>query len=90
MLVNMALAIVLIGLPAAVGAHLVANPNNKRDTTAGATLIGFAAVVATVFALINPQGKLVSGALWLKMPGAFVAGVVIGTFTGWLKRSKGK
>lgn len=84
------LAMFLVGLPAAGGAHLLVSPGNHRDKRAGAVLVAYSAALAGAFALLMPEGKLISRAVWMEMPGALVAGVVIGAFTGWRRRRKGR
>lgn len=86
----MTFASVLVGLPAGAGAFLLVNPKSNRDAGASMFLLLYAAALAAVFALFNPGGKILVGAIWLKMPGAFVLGCLVGGLLGWRHRRKGK
>ena len=80
----------LAGLPAGAGAYMFVNPSGPRDMTAGFILIFYAAVLTGAFTYFHAHGTLISRAVWLEMPGAFVLGCTIGALTGWHRRKKGK
>lgn len=88
-MLNVGFALVLVGLPACAGAYLFVNPSGDRDTNASFVLLFYSAALAASFAFFNPHGTLLSGAFWLKMPGALILGGLIGVLAGWLRRKKG-
>lgn len=78
--------ILVIALPAAVGAQLVARDINRKDPTAGFMLLLLAAVPAMAYGFYVPQGVLLNFQFGLGGPGAYVLGVVVGAAIGAFQR----
>ncbi|MCP4206525.1 MAG: hypothetical protein GY767_05705 [Shimia sp.] len=78
--------ILVIALPAAVGAQLVARDINRKDPTAGFMLLLLAAVPSMAYGFYVPQGVLLNFQFGLGGPGAYVLGVVVGAAIGAFQR----
>jgi len=78
--------ILVIALPAAVGAQLVARNINRVDPTAGFMLLLLAVVPAAAYGLLLPQGAIVNFQFGLGGPGAYGLGVVVGAAIGAFQR----
>lgn len=78
--------ILVIALPAVVGAQLVAREINRNDPTAGFMLLVLAAVPAAAYGLFIPQGVIVDFQFGLGGPGAYGLGVVVGAAIGAVQR----
>ena len=83
------LSMAMVGLPAFAGAYLTVNPDKGRSPSGGFTLVLYAAVLAGLFAWLNPEGKLFLANFKLKMPLAFVVGAALGAAVGFLRWRKG-
>ena len=78
---------VLVGLPAGLGTYLALAPREFRAPSAGATLLFYAALLAAVFVLILPDGKLAGANYRVQMPAAFVGGLVLGALGAWVRHA---
>ncbi|WP_412552690.1 hypothetical protein [Shimia sp. MIT1388] len=78
--------ILVIALPAAIGALLVAKNINRKDPTAGFMLLLLAAVPALAYGFYVPQGVIVDFRFDLGGPGAYGLGVMIGATVGAFQR----
>jgi ABC-type phosphate transport system permease subunit len=78
--------ILVIALPAAVGAQLVAKNINRADPTAGFMLLLLAAVPAAAYGFFVPQGVIVDFQFGLGGPGAYGLGVLVGAAIGTVQR----
>ncbi len=78
--------IVVIALPAAVGAQLVTRNINRADPTAGFMLLLLAAVPAAAYGFFLPQGVIVDFQFGLGGPGAYGLGLVVGGAIGAVQR----
>ncbi|WP_294224052.1 hypothetical protein [uncultured Shimia sp.] len=78
--------ILVIALPAAIGAQLVAKNINREDPTAGFMLLLLAAVPAVAYGLYVPEGIIVNFRFDLGGPAAYGFGVLIGAAIGAVQR----
>ena len=76
----------VIALPAALGAQMVARNINRKDPSAGFMLLLLAAVPAFGFAFFAPQGIIAPFRFDMGGPGAYGLGVMIGATVGAFQR----
>ncbi len=77
---------ILVGIPAIIGAHNIAAHVGKDSIRDGVGVLIYAAAVAAGFAILLPEGAMVSANFLIKSPGVFVICTLIGLGTGTLAR----
>ncbi|WP_299421261.1 hypothetical protein [uncultured Shimia sp.] len=78
--------ILVIALPAAIGAQLVMKNINRKDPVGGFMLLLLAAVPALAYGLYVPEGLILDFRFDLGGPGAYGLGVMIGAVIGAIQR----
>lgn len=77
---------VLVGLPAGLGTYLAISPRRSHNAKASAFLLFYAAVLCAAFVIIVPDGAFIEANYRVKMPSAYVIGVVVGAVAGVFQR----
>jgi ABC-type phosphate transport system permease subunit len=78
--------ILVVALPAAIGAQLVAKNIKRKDPTGGFMLLLLAAVPALAYGFYVPDGIIAPYRFDLAGPAAFGLGVMIGAVVGAFQR----
>ena len=81
---------ILVGLPMALGVHAILAGESKHDFGFGTGAIIYAVALASVIAILMPEGNVVDANFQLKMPAAVAIGALIGLASGLIIRLRKK
>ncbi|MGI9482547.1 MAG: hypothetical protein ACR2OR_09340 [Hyphomicrobiales bacterium] len=85
-LLPLSVVLILIGIPALIGAFNVCANIGKESVRNGVGVLIYAGALAAGFAIVLPQGTIAQGNYLLKSPGAFVVCALIGGSAGLISR----
>jgi hypothetical protein len=80
----------LAGLPAAMGVFLILCSGNGRNLKAGGSLLAYSIVLAGMFSLLLPDGKILVANFSMKMPSAMIIGMIVGGLAAAFQRAKSR
>ena len=87
---NIGFSLLLVGIPALAGAHIVVNSFGRKNITNGISILLYAIAVSAALAYFLPEGRFSRGDYQITAPSVLALGIILGVVSGFISRKRGK